>query len=109
MYDLLNESTENVIERMGFGKRMQEVGLVVPLEYTVITTDKMTTITTFTRVKKEKRKVQTLNKTENPVSKTTLPTKEKYSHNLVRYILHLLFDSQTSTLFQHYFSNRHPF
>ena len=109
MYDLLNESTENFIERMGFGKRMQEVGLVVPLEYTVITTDKMTTITTFTRVKKEKRKVQTLNKTENSVSKTTLPTKEKYSHNLARCILHLLLNSQMSALFQHYFSNRHPF
>ena len=64
---------------------------------------------TFIRVKKEKRKVQTLNKTENSVSKMTLPTKEKYSHNLARCILHLLLNSQMSALFQHYFSNRHPF
>lgn len=53
MYDLLNESTENVIERMGFGKRMQEVGLVVPLEYTVITTDKMTTMILLSELRKK--------------------------------------------------------
>lgn len=56
MYDLLNESTENVIERMGFGKRMQEVGLVVPLEYTVITTDKMTTMILLSELRKKKEK-----------------------------------------------------
>ena len=56
MYDLLNESTENFIERMGFGKRMQEVGLVVPLEYTVITTDKMTTMILLSELRKKKEK-----------------------------------------------------
>ena len=58
MYDLLNESTENVIERMGFGKRMQEVGLVVPLEYTVITTDKMTTMILLSELKKESTNIE---------------------------------------------------
>ena len=56
IYYLLNESTENVIERMGFGKRMQEVGLVAPLEYTVVTTDNMATMILLSELRKNKEK-----------------------------------------------------
>ena len=40
----LNESTGNCIEEMAFGKRMQEVGMGVLVEYTTVTTRKMTAL-----------------------------------------------------------------
>jgi len=42
MYHFLNESTKNRIEGMVIGKRMREVGLVVPVEYAAVTTYKIT-------------------------------------------------------------------
>ena len=41
---------------MGFGKRMQEVGLVAPLEYTVVTTDNMATMILLSELRKNKEK-----------------------------------------------------
>lgn len=81
IYHFLNESTENRIEGMVIGKRMREVGLVVPVEYTAVTTDNMTAIILSSELKKKKEKykhfdIEILN-TEHPCCKTPIFTKEK--------------------------------
>ena len=55
-YHFLNNSPENRIEGVVIGKRTREVGLVVPVEYTAATTDKMTATIFLSELKKRKEK-----------------------------------------------------
>lgn len=61
MYHFLNESNENRIEGMVIQKVMREFDLAVPVEYTAVTTCKMTTIIFLSELKKEKQKYKHFN------------------------------------------------
>lgn len=61
MYHFLNESNENRIEGMVIQKIMREFDLAVPVEYTAVTTCKMTTIIFLSELKKEKQKYKHFN------------------------------------------------
>ena len=55
-YHFLNESSENRIQGVVIGKRTREVGLVVPVEYTAATIDKVTAKIFLSELKKRKEK-----------------------------------------------------
>ena len=55
-YHFLNESSENRIQGVVIGKRTREVGLVVPMEYTAATIDKVTAKIFLSELKKRKEK-----------------------------------------------------
>ena len=61
MYHFLNESNENRIEGMVIQKIMREFDLAVPVEYTAVTTCKMTTIIFLSELMKEKQKYKHFN------------------------------------------------
>ena len=52
----LHESSENRIQGVAIGKRTREVGLVVPVEYTSATIDKVTVKIFLSELKKRKEK-----------------------------------------------------
>ena len=56
LYHFLSESSENRIQGVVIGKRTREVGLVVPVEYTAATIDKVTAKIFLSELKKRKEK-----------------------------------------------------
>ena len=79
-YHFLNESSENRIQGVVIGKRTREVGLVVPVEYTAATIDKVTAKIFLSELKKRKEKhlhfnLEIVNLEKNNC-KTTMLTKK---------------------------------
>ena len=61
MYHFLNESNQNRIQGMVIGKIMREFDLAFPVEYTAVTTCKMTATIFLSELKKGKEKYKHFN------------------------------------------------